>query len=133
MDTIERLKSAKQLLDEEVITEEEYQKLKTKLLNDLDSEHYSQTNTGTETNTPTAITRSEPVSTATSEEGATTGMKVLSFLFPIVGLILFLIDKDKKPVAARDELKWAGIGFGVGILCYIIVLAIGGCTAATYY
>ena len=64
-------------------------------------------------------------------EGATTGMKVLSFLIPLVGLILFIVDKDKKPVAAKDELKFAGIGFGVGIVLYIITVALG--TAALMY
>lgn len=74
---------------------------------------------------PTVTTQAVPTANATvatSNEGATPGMKVLSFLIPLVGLILFIVDKGKKPVAAKDELMWAGIGFGVGLVLYIIWL-----------
>ena len=60
-----------------------------------------------------------------SNAPASTGMKVLSFLIPLVGLILFLMNKDIKPVEAKEEIMWAGIGFGVGILGYVILMAIG--------
>jgi len=59
-----------------------------------------------------------------SNAPATTGMKVLSFLIPLVGLILFLVNQNTKPVEAKDEIKWAGIGFGVGVLFYVILMAI---------
>ena len=133
MDTVKRLREAKQLLDEGIINEEEYERLKTRLLDELDAEHSDSTQSVTQSYPTPTMTKSAPVSSVIDEEGASTGMKVLSFLFPIVGLILFLIDKDKKPVAAKEELKWAGIGFAIGILLYIITLAIGGCTAASYY
>lgn len=125
MDPFEKLKEAKQLLDEGIINEDEYQDLKTRLLNEMDKEK--------PTEAPVVTTQAMPntgaTGFATSNEGATTGMKVLSFLIPLVGLILFIVDKDKKPIAAKDELMWAGIGFGVGIVLYIITV---GMAASMY-
>ena len=118
MDPFEKLKEAKHLLDEGIINDDEYQSLKTRLLNEMDK--------GQSSEAPVLTTQAIPntsVTVATSGEGATTGMKILSFLIPLVGLILFIVDKDKKPVAAKDELMWAGIGFGVGIVLYIITVA----------
>lgn len=125
MDPFEKLKETKQLLDEGIINEDEYQDLKTRLLNEMDKEKPAEVpvfTTQTMPNTSTA-------GFATSNESATTGMKILSFLIPLVGLILFIVDKDKKPVAAKDELMWAGIGFGVGVVLYIITV---GMAASMY-
>ena len=124
MDPFEKLKETKQLLDEGIINEEEYQVLKARLLDAIDNENPAQK--------PHASTAAPAPAAAgsVSEEHASTGMKVLSFLIPIVGLILFLIDKDNKPVAAKEELIWAGIGFGVGLLSYIVIVAIA---AASLY
>ena len=127
MDSFEKLKEAKQLLDQGVINEEEFQKLKDKLLNDMDSEQPANVSPGPVAATPSVS--SAPAAPAENGEGATTGMKILSFLIPLVGLILFIVDRDKNPAAAKDELMWAGIGFGVGIVFYII--AVG--SAASYY
>ena len=124
MDPFEKLKEAKHLLDEGILNEDEYQNLKTRLLSEMDKNQHSEA--------PTVTTQAVPVANATvatSNEGATTGMKVLSFLIPLVGLILFIVDKDKKPVAAKDELMWAGIGFGVGVVLYIITV---GMAASMY-
>ena len=127
MESFEKLKEAKKLFDEGIINEEEFQKLKNRLLNDMDSEQPT-------TEEPNTVVVSTPANTGSmgssaSGEGATTGMKILSFLIPLVGLILFIVDKDKNPPAAKDELMWAGIGFGVGIVLYIITVA----SAASYY
>ena len=125
MESFEKLKEAKQLFDDGVINEEEYQNLKTKLLDDMDKRQTTQTPAVTAAATSQTVT----TETTSSGEGATTGMKVLSFLIPLVGLILFIVDKDKKPIAAKDELMWAGIGFGVGIVLYIITV---GMAASMY-
>ena len=122
MNQFEKLKEAKQLFDDGIINEEEYGKLKTRLLDELDNEQTTETPSAAAAPAPNTVATAVP----TSDEDATTGMKVLSFLFPIVGLILFIVDKDKKPVAAKEELKWAGIGFGVGLILYIFVVAGGG-------
>ena len=131
MESFEKLKEAKNLLDQGVINEEEFQKLKDRLLSEMDNEQSTQsTNVNQSTTAVTPSTDGASAVTGGSEEGASTGMKVLSFLIPLAGLILFIVDKDKKPAVAKDELMWAGIGFGVGIVLYIIAV---GTTASYYY
>lgn len=44
------------------------------------------------------------------------GLKILSLLIPLVGLILWLVKKDKEPVAAKNCLIWAAVGFGISIV-----------------
>ena len=55
-----------------------------------------------------------------SNEDAGWGLKILSLLLPLVGLILWLVKKDKEPVAAKTCLTWAGIGFIVNIVLGIL-------------
>lgn len=38
-------------------------------------------------------------------------LKVLSFLIPIVGIILYAINYKEKPISAKEYLKWAIISF----------------------
>lgn len=49
------------------------------------------------------------------DDNPSTGLKVLCFFFPIVGLILYLVNKDKKPLSAKEYGKWGIIGFAVNI------------------
>ena len=56
-----------------------------------------------------------------------TGFAVLGFFIPIVGLILYLLNKDTYPLKAKSAGKGALIGFCVGIafsILYGIVLAV---------
>ena len=48
------------------------------------------------------------------------GIKWLCFFIPLVGLILYLMWQDEKPVAAKECGKFALIGFGAGIAFAII-------------
>ena len=48
--------------------------------------------------------------------GATTFLKVLSLLFPIVGWILFFLFRDENIKKARDCSKFAWIGFGINVV-----------------
>ena len=55
----------------------------------------------------------------TYESGSQFGWGLLGFLIPIVGLILFLVWKDKKPYAS----KAAGIGALIGFVLNIVVFS----------
>ena len=56
-----------------------------------------------------------------STEDASIGLKIVSFLIPIVGLILWAVKKKDEPVAAKSCLTWGIAGFAVsflfGLLC----------------
>ena len=52
------------------------------------------------------------------------GLCVASVFFPIVGLILFLVQKNDTPRAAKSYLLCAAISFGVQVLLSIIVMVI---------
>ena len=45
-----------------------------------------------------------------------TGLNVLSFLLPVVGLILFIVYQGKTPNKAKAIGKWALIGFVIGLV-----------------
>ena len=64
---------------------------------------------------------------------ASTGMKILCFLIPIVGLVLYFVEKDKNPNKAKTLLKCAIIGFIVGFVCSILSGVLGGLAGASYY
>lgn len=55
-----------------------------------------------------------------------TGWAVLGFFIPIVGLILYLINKDKTPQKAKSAGKGALIGFIVSVVFSIVYGAIAG-------
>ena len=50
-------------------------------------------------------------------DGSNTGFNVLSFFFPLVGLILYLSWKNSLPLRAKGCGKWALIGF----ICNIVI------------
>lgn len=53
----------------------------------------------------------------TEKDIPVTGLKVLSFLIPLIGLILYISNADKKPYSAKQYGKWAlySVGFTVGL------------------
>lgn len=53
-----------------------------------------------------------------------TGLNVLAFLFPIVGLILYLVNNDKSPLKAKAIGKWALIGFVSGLVLNMLLFSI---------
>ena len=59
------------------------------------------------------------------DQGADTILKVVAFCFPIVGLVLYFVWKQDKPKSASDVCKFAAIGFGVGVVLYILLMAFG--------
>ena len=55
-----------------------------------------------------------------SNDAPNTGLAVLGFFIPLVGLILYMIYKDTAPLKAKSAGKGALIGFCVGIVFSII-------------
>jgi hypothetical protein len=53
-------------------------------------------------------------------EGASIGLKIVSFLFPIIGWILYFVYKSENIKKAKDCGMWGLIGFGVGLLITIV-------------
>ena len=43
-------------------------------------------------------------------------MKILCFLLPIVGLVLYFVKRNNLPNAAKSYLIWAAAGFGLSLL-----------------
>lgn len=54
-----------------------------------------------------------------------TGLNVLSFFFPIVGLILYIVYNEKLPTKAKGVGKWALIGFIIN-LAILNIIVLGG-------
>lgn len=63
-------------------------------------------------------------STSAVLDEPSTGLNVLSFFIPLVGLILFLVYHDKQPKRAAGVGKWALIGLIVSIVLNAILLAL---------
>ena len=53
-----------------------------------------------------------------------TGLNVLAFFFPLIGLILYLTEKDKTPIKANAIGKWALISVIVSVVLSIILVII---------
>lgn len=60
------------------------------------------------------------------DDAPNAGFAVLGFFLPIIGLILYLVWKDKTPKKARSAGKGALIGFCVGIAFSVIYAIILG-------
>jgi uncharacterized membrane protein YvbJ len=58
-------------------------------------------------------------------------VKVLCFFFPILGLILYLVNLNSKPVSAKSYGKSSLIGFIVGIVAYFFAVISGFLLAFT--
>ena len=61
-----------------------------------------------------------PNITAMAEDAPSTGFAVLGFFFPLIGLILYLVWKEKTPLKAKSAGKGALIGFCVSLVVSII-------------
>ena len=69
----------------------------------------------------------------TRKDTPSTGLNILSFFIPIVGLILYLLLKDEEPKKANAVGKWALIGVGVGLGLWIIITIISAMMNAIVY
>lgn len=61
-----------------------------------------------------------------SSDAPNTGFAVIGFFIPLVGLILYLVNKDTYPQKAKSAGKGALIGFVVSLVFSIIYGAIAG-------
>ena len=62
-----------------------------------------------------------------------TGLNVLAFFLPLVGLILYLVYVDSTPRRAKAIGEFALIGFGVGVALGIIGAVIQGAVIASMF
>lgn len=63
-------------------------------------------------------------STPAIDDEPSTGLNILGFLIPILGLILFIVYNGKSPTKAKAIGKWALIGFFGSLVLQAIVLAL---------
>ncbi|MBQ8141388.1 MAG: zinc ribbon domain-containing protein [Clostridia bacterium] len=63
----------------------------------------------------------EKTSIANQNDAPNTGFAVLGFLIPLVGLILYLVNKDTAPLKAKSAGKGALIGFCVSLVLSIVL------------
>ncbi len=66
------------------------------------------------------------VAAANGGDAPSTGLAVLGFFFPLIGLILYLVNKDTAPLKAKSAGKGALIGFCVSLVFSIIYAAVAG-------
>lgn len=64
------------------------------------------------------------------EDRATAGVKAVSFLFPIVGLILYIVNERNAPNKARSIIKWTLWGFLLPICITVLFFLLAGLIAA---
>ena len=108
----EELSTLKELLDKGIMTQEEFESKKAQLL------------------AAPAGSLSSQVPSGTDDGGV--GWLVLGLFIPIVGLILYLVWKDTKPLSAQQAGKGALIGFIIGIVGYIALTAMGASMLYSY-
>lgn len=60
-----------------------------------------------------------------SQEPASMGLRVLCWFIPIVGIILYFVKKDEKPVYAKQCGKAALISIIVYVVFYILIMVLG--------
>ncbi len=63
--------------------------------------------------------------TAPQEEKASVGLAILSFIIPLAGLIIFIVDKNKKPKTAKVSGICALVSFILNIILTIIMSVAG--------
>ena len=61
-----------------------------------------------------------------------TGLNVLGFFFPLIGLILYLVWKNEYPLRAQGIGKWSLISVIISIVIYVIYFALIGAALGGY-
>lgn len=61
------------------------------------------------------------------------GLNIISFLIPLVGLIIYLTQKGSSPIKAKSAGKWALISVIILFVLYIVLTVVGvGLMASAY-
>ena len=55
------------------------------------------------------------------DEKLSLGMRILSFLIPIVGIVYYFVKKSETPQKAKDALIWGLSGFAVAVITEFVV------------
>ena len=58
----------------------------------------------------------------TEPDVPSTGLNIISFLFPVIGLILYLVYHEKSPTKAKSVGKWALISFIIGLIPILLMI-----------
>jgi hypothetical protein len=66
-----------------------------------------------------------------SVDQKSTGLNVISFLIPLVGLIVYLTQKDTYPIKANSAGKAALWGVGVSVVASILFTILGAAILAS--
>jgi hypothetical protein len=66
------------------------------------------------------------------DDNPTGGMKFLCFLFPLIGLILFIVWKNDYPRKSKSYGKAALFGFVCGSIIWFLLLMLGTCAGMGY-
>lgn len=135
MDNVEKILRYKQLLDEGIITQEEFDLKRRELLSLPESQPVQQNMQRSMPQQPAQqVMPQQPVQQAApqKQEGSV-GWGVLGFFVPIVGLILFLVWNDKDPQNARYAGIGALIGFILGVVCSVIYFAVIAASVGSMY
>ena len=112
---IEKLGKLKELLDSEIINQEEFSKEKEKILSQ--SSQLPESLTETQHAAQTSGLTSE-------EDKPSVGLNILCFLTGIIGVIIYFATREKYPIRAKSNLKWALIGIVVSVGFTIIMSVI---------
>lgn len=70
------------------------------------------------------VAKEEPVPVANNDTGAKVGWGILSYLIPLVGLILFCVWKNERPAVAKVCGICALVSFILNIVITIIYVAV---------
>ena len=62
-----------------------------------------------------------------------TGLNILSFLIPLAGLVIYLIDRDRMPQRAQAAGRWALIGMVVSVVLVLLYAILTGALITSLY
>ncbi len=101
---MEMLTKLKKLLDDGILSEKEFECEKQKII--------SQSQPQTSLEQENAYDYQETIS-PNEEDCSSVGWNILGFMTGIIGVIIYLVQKDNHPIRAKSILKWSLIGMAV--------------------